>query len=235
MTRQRLTREGITFPEGRNEVYLDDSDNHLKIENEEGTITDLSGGPYTTSHDAIHASGIGVDWTAAGFVPVKQIMRANATRTFTSNTNVQALFTTPAAGALSAGLGTYLFEGLIKVNTLHADAGNFLLSILGAGDAVTAAWLWTHMGLDATDPTVAAAISGGFAVTSGSPAAVVAAGTGTGAGVYFKGTFEVTTAGTIIPSLDQLTASAAVLEIGSYITFERISTSVALTSVGSFA
>jgi hypothetical protein len=46
-----------------------------------------------------------------------------------------------------------------------------------------------------------------------------------------KGTFEVTGAGTIIPSFAQTTAAAAVVSIGSYFTCERVG-STSVTSIG---
>jgi hypothetical protein len=46
-----------------------------------------------------------------------------------------------------------------------------------------------------------------------------------------KGTFEVTGAGTIIPSFAQTTAAAAVVSIGSYFKCNRIG-STSVTNVG---
>jgi hypothetical protein len=44
--------------------------------------------------------------------------------------------------------------------------------------------------------------------------------------------FEVTTAGTIIPSVTLVTAAAATVAIGTYFWAERISSSTTLTSIG---
>jgi hypothetical protein len=213
-------------------IYLDDSNGKIGYWNAASSVFTSIFEPADDNLANYIENGPGTP-AANGYVPVKQIIRANATRTFTSDNNVQAMFTTPAGGTYTAGVGTYLFEGLFKLNTLGADSGNFLITMLGGGTATTAAWLWMHAGLDATDPTAAAALSAGFAVTSASPAAALLAATGTGAGVFLKGTFEVTAAGTLIPSIDQAnTAGAAVLEIGSYICFEKISESVAVTEIG---
>jgi hypothetical protein len=56
---------------------------------------------------------------------------------------------------------------------------------------------------------------------------------GTGAAMWFvgKGSFTVTGAGTLIPSIDQVTAAAAVVKIGSYFSCERIG-STSVVSIG---
>jgi hypothetical protein len=49
--------------------------------------------------------------------------------------------------------------------------------------------------------------------------------------VAIDGTFEVTGAGTLIPAITMANASASVLSVGSYLSFERIG-STSMTSVG---
>lgn len=165
-----------------------------------------------------------------GVVPVRHIIRADATRTFTSNTTSQALFTSPTNGRITLETGCYIVEGLLTFTAMSATAGNLLLNLLGAGTAVVGAWHWTGIGVDAAAATAAAA-SGVGIVTSSSPASIVVAATGVTLTVLVRGSFEVTTAGTMIPSMTLVTASAAVLSIGSYLTFERIG-STTLVSVG---
>lgn len=166
-----------------------------------------------------------------GYIPVRHFIRANATRTLPDDTNENAIFNDPSNGTLTLETGTYLFEGILYVTGMDATSGNALIDILGAGTATAAAWLWSARGIDATDPTAAAAQTGSFAITQASVASIVTAGTGTALAITLKGTFEITGAGTIIPSIDQVTAEPAVVNIGSYIAFERIG-STSVVSVG---
>lgn len=167
---------------------------------------------------------------ALGIVPQKYIIRADATRTFTSNTSEQAIFTSPANGRLTLPVGTYLFEGLINVGSMSATSGNAAIDILGAGTATAAAWLWHAVGVDGNTAT-AANQTGSTTVTQQSAASIVSAGTGTAMTVRLRGTFEVTGAGTLIPSLTMVTAAASVLAIGSYLEFQRIG-DTSLVSIG---
>ena len=165
-----------------------------------------------------------------GVIPVVHFIRADATRTFTSNTTEQAIFTSPTNGRLTLETGCYLFEGLINVGTMSATSGNAAIDILGAGTATCAAWLWHAVGVDGNTAT-AATQTGSTTVTQQSAASIVTAGTGAAMTVNLRGTFEVTSAGTIIPSLTLVTANAAVVAIGSYIKFNRIG-STSVVSVG---
>jgi hypothetical protein len=158
-----------------------------------------------------------------GYIPIRHFIRANATRTLPNNTNENAIFNSPANGRLTLEAGTYLFEGIIRVSSMSGTSGNALIDILGAGTATAGAWLWWYSGIDNTDPSVAAAHQGAFRVTQDSQAApMVAATTGTAMALVIQGTFEITVAGTIIPSIDLQTAVAAVISVGSYLVFERI-------------
>lgn len=167
-----------------------------------------------------------------GVIPVEHIIRADATRTFTSNTSQQAIFTTPANGTLTLETGTYLFEGLIAMTSMSATSGNGKFSLIGAGTATLGAILWRATGQDAAAEAAAAAQGGGWhTIATQTAVNVVTAATGTALAFSVEGTFEVTGAGTIIPSFAQTTAAAAIVSIGSYIKFNRIG-STTMTSVG---
>ncbi len=165
-----------------------------------------------------------------GYIPIKHFIRANATRTLPNNTNENAIFNSPTNGRLTLEAGTYLFAGLISVSSMSATSGNALLDILGAGTAVCNDWLWHAVGADGNANT-AATQTGSTTNTQQSAASILTAGTGSSMHINVKGTFTVTTAGTIIPSIDQVTAAAAVVAIGSYMTFERIG-DASVVSVG---
>lgn len=156
-----------------------------------------------------------------GIISEKWWIRANATRNLTSNTSEQKIFGDPTNGRITLPVGTYRFEGIIYFTGMSATSGNAAIDILGAGTAVCEGWMWHTVGIDATAPTTSAAQTGSFTITQQSVASVVLAATGTAMGLRIRGTLEVTTAGTLIPSITLVTASAATLAIGSYLTFER--------------
>lgn len=166
-----------------------------------------------------------------GYIPVRYFIRAGSTRTFTSNTSAQALFTSPAGGTLTLETGTYVFDGLLAFTGMSSTSGNLSFNIKGAGGATLGSVLYQTVGMDITSGSAAAAVGGTWAVASGSAASVATPATGTALCVRVKGTFEVTAAGSITPSITMLTASASVLSVGSYLMFERIGSTSAV-SVG---
>lgn len=167
-----------------------------------------------------------------GYVPARNFIRLDSTRTFANNTNVQAIFTTPTNGRLTLETGTYLFDGILNVSAMSATLGNMLFTPLGAGTATIGSVLYSVVGSDAA---VGAAIaqSGSSMVTTSSPASAVLPVIATVATLNIHGTFEVTGAGTLIPSIQLVTAAAAVASVGSYLMFERIG-STSVVSVGQF-
>jgi len=166
-----------------------------------------------------------------GVVPVEHVIRADATRTFTSNTNQQAIFNSPTNGRLTLETGVYEFECLVSMDTMSATSGNGKFSLLGAGTATLAAILYLTNGIDAALDTITA-VSGVVEVTSTVAATNMAtAAVGTVFTFWVKGTFEVSSGGTLIPSFAQTTAAAAVVKIGSFFKCRRMG-STSLVSVG---
>lgn len=155
------------------------------------------------------------------FVRSKHFIRADVDRTLTSQTASQAIFNNPTNGRLTLGTGVYLFEGILIVTAMSATSGNALINILGAGTATIGSWMWYLHGLDNTTPATIADDDAAFFQTSASAASAVVAGTGTAMRLRIKGGFEVTTAGTLIPSISLVTAAAAVVQDGSFFYVER--------------
>lgn len=167
-----------------------------------------------------------------GIIPVQHMIRSNATRTFTSNTNQQAIWNDPTNGTLTLETGTYLFEGLIAMTAMSATNGNGKFSIIGAGTATLGDILWQALGRDTTAESAAATAGGGWHVIATQTAVdIVPATIGTTVCFAVQGTFTVTVAGTIIPSFAQTTAAAAIVSIGSYFQCNRIG-STSVVSVG---
>lgn len=165
-----------------------------------------------------------------GVVDVTHFIRCDSTRTLPNDTNENAIFNSPTNGTLTLETGTYLFELMIRVNTMSGTSGNALIDILGAGTATAGAWMWFYTGIDAA-PATAATFQSAIRVTQDTAASAVTAATATTMGLWARGTFEITGAGTLIPSIDQVTAAAAVVEIGSYFTCQRVGSS-SVASVG---
>jgi hypothetical protein len=166
-----------------------------------------------------------------GVIPVRHFIRCNVTRTLPNDTNLNAIFDSPANGRLTLETGVYRFEGQFNVTAMSATAGNALVNILGAGTAVIDSWMWHYSGLDSATATTPADEDAQLLVTGITAASAVLAQTATTMRFNFRGTFEVTTGGTLIPSIDQVTAAAAIVAIGSYFMIERIGP-VDVVSVG---
>ncbi len=188
--------------------------------------------PETTDEFAVSQSGVSKKITRQQMLDTDRYMlRQDGTRNLTSSGTEQAIFDA-AYDTLTVPVGTYRFEMMLYITAMSATSGNLAVDPLGAGTAVCAAWLYHAVGIDATDPKLAAAQQGSFTITQQSVASIVTAGVGTAMGVRIEGMFEVTTAGTMIPSVTLVTAAAATVAVGSYFWAERISTSTTLTSIG---
>lgn len=159
---------------------------------------------------------------ANGIEPPVYLARLTATYTLASSASLQKAFNVPANGALTLPANTaYFFECMLLVDTMSATSGNFGFSIIGAGTATISNQNWFAHGLDATTQTTPGAVGGTSNVAALTTDVVVAA-TGTAVHVYIRGTFSITTGGTIIPSIQLTTAAAAVVKIGSFFRVERI-------------
>jgi len=147
------------------------------------------------------------------------IARTN-TKTMTSNTSLQALFsgvTGATNGALTVDASTtYFFEAQFSVTSMSATSGNFGFSIVGAGTATFTSAAWQAIGGDATTLATAAARGGAFVSAAGQTGNILTAATGTGAVAYIKGIFRINAGGTIIPSIQLTTAAAAVIGTNSW-------------------
>jgi len=166
-------------------------------------------------------------------LPGYQLIRADVDRTLTSNTNVQAIFNNPTNGRLTLPTGFYKFEGMLIVTAMSGTSGNALINPLGAGTATIASWLWNIHGLDNTTPGSVADDDSAFYQTAATSASAFVAGTGTAMRARFNGSFEVTVAGTLIPSIQLVTAASAVIQDGSFFMVERLG-DVDLVSIGAW-
>lgn len=150
------------------------------------------------------------------------IIRLDADRTMTSNTSAQAIFNSPTNGRLTLPVGTYLIDGLVHINTMSATSGNAQFGLLGAGSATLGTQLVHLVGVDGNAGTAATQTGSTIYGGNTSPASAMTAGTGAAMTLNVRGTFEVTAAGTIVPSIALVTANAAVIKAGSYLRVRRL-------------
>lgn len=169
-----------------------------------------------------------------GVMPAMHYIRTQTPKNLPNDTNENALFDSPANGRLTLEAGVYRVTGLIHITGMSASAGNVAFDLLGAGTATIDSWLWHNWGTDNTTPANATSMTGTFPLTQQSAAGVVnIIGTGTAVAWSVNGTFDVTSAGTMIPSVTQANASAAVVSVGSFLEFWRIG-ATDVVSVGQF-
>lgn len=152
----------------------------------------------------------------------KSWIRANVNRTLPNNVNLNALFGAPANGRLTLTTGIWRFRGLLIVTAMSATSGNARINVIGAGTATIGTWLWQVAGVDNTNVNIPAAENSAQYQVSATGASAVIAGTGTAMRLKIEGEFECTAAGTLIPSIQLVTAAAAILQAGSFLEFERV-------------
>ena len=198
-----------------------------------GTVT--SGSPDTLARTRVIASSnsnAAVNWGAGTKTLVCGViadslsdtfwMKQVGGRTLTSTTSLQKLFDKTTNGALTLPAGVYRFEALIYLTGMSGTSGNTLFNLLGAGTATLADIGFSVVGIDNSTPTNAATQTGSGAITSATPASMLTAGTGTALMATLTGSFRVTAAGTIIPSVGLVTAAAATVNPATYISVRKL-------------
>lgn len=144
--------------------------------------------------------------------------------TLTSTTSSQKLFNASTNGAVTLATGRYQFDMVLflsGMSTATADNGQFNLK--GAGTATLTEILYHVTGIDITNPgNVTGALTGGVANSAASVSPIVTATTGSGLALRLSGVFNVTAAGTLIPSFALATAAAALVKAGSFISIRRL-------------
>jgi hypothetical protein len=165
-----------------------------------------------------------------GILPLVHVIRADGTRTLTSQTATQPIFNSPANGRITLETGVYEFEGLICIASMSATSGNATFDITGT--ATFGSVLWFGTGRDAAADAATGTLAGSHSRDATLVAApLVTAATTTEMFAFLKGTFEVTAAGTVIFGVALQTAAAAIVQIGSYIKLARLG-STSMVSVG---
>lgn len=144
-----------------------------------------------------------------------------------SNVNTQQALYGSSNNTFTLATGLYEFEALVSVSSMSATSGNAKIDWLGAGTATITSWQWAYTGVDNATAQVGAWQSS-MQVTNVTGASMVTATINTGLQFWAKGTFRVTVAGTVIPSITLVTAAAAVVGVGSFIKIKPLGSATAV-------
>lgn len=144
--------------------------------------------------------------------------------TMTSTTAAQKLFNATSTGAVALATGRYQFEMLAWLAAMDGTASsNGAFDLKGAGNATLANILYQTRGADTSaSMNTAFAVSGSLSNASGSVTPIFTAAVSNGLALGVSGMFNVTAAGTIIPSFALSVAAAALVKAGSYIVIRRL-------------
>ena len=160
-------------------------------------------------------SGVSLDVAGGGSAYAYGVLQANYT--LTSATTAQKLFNWSTNGALSLAAGTYRFSCSLLMTSLSTTSGSAKFDVKGAGTAIFGKMSMQDFGSRGTVAVGGVtALSGTASDVPASGAVLATAGASAALRASIHGTFEVTTAGTIIPSIALDVAAAAVVNAGSY-------------------
>jgi hypothetical protein len=169
-------------------------------------LTTAAAGAIEFDGKAFYATSVA---SARQIVNAEQIQALTTTRTFTNNTSAQAIFNATANGAVTlAAATTYEFEMSVTASGFSSSAHTINLSFGGTATFTSIGYYYnSQTGSTLAGPT--ADLSGWIAAATAT--AIIASTTTTGLQLYVRGIMRISGAGTVIPQLTQVTASAAAI------------------------
>jgi hypothetical protein len=148
-------------------------------------------------------------------------VRQASARNLSSVGTQQAIFDS-ANDTLTVPTGAYTFSCLLYITAMSATSGNAAFDVLGGGTATMTDIVYNYDALDSTTLSTIGTHQQAFLIVKNTAASMATAGTGTALGADIRGTFEISGAGTIIPSITLVTAATGSVNAGSYCTFRRL-------------
>lgn len=164
-----------------------------------------------------------------GAVLVDQYILLQSTNTLANNTNAQALFDVTGSGQVTLVAGTYEFDCQFLLSSMSGSSSTFSFALAGGA---TFNQYWTSSAVKAAAGTSAnAQITHHTGASGAFPTNIATASTATAGAARVSGIVIVTVDGTLIPQIQQVTAStAAVVGIGSFFKIRALGNSAATTS-----
>lgn len=156
-----------------------------------------------------------------GLIASENFIYQQANRNLGNNLLLQQIFDATTNGTLELEAGVYFFEALLYLTSMSTTSGNAQLDWKGAGDAVFASALWQAIGFDNATGTFAGAVTT-IHTSAASGTNVLTASANAALAVSCRGSFKLSTGGTIIPSIKLQTAAAAVLNAGSFFKCRKV-------------
>ena len=185
-------------------------------------VSSLSAGSFEYTGINFNGTVVGNSAASRGTLITEHFAIRTGSKTLTSNTAFQSYLGGGTGGLVNGTLGvrantTYFFEASVYITGMSATSGNINFSLIGTvGTATFTSLRYDTYGRDTTTPATASAISGVSVTTSASGAPVSVVSTGTGLNLFIKGSFRISTAGTLCPSIALTTAAAATIQANSY-------------------
>jgi hypothetical protein len=199
-------------------------------------LADRSAKTYLVGTELMLAEEAGVQYqvTASAVLGSSFTMTQSAYALNNTAGTVQKIFNGSTNGALTLVTGTYVFELMLYITGMSATSGNVAFNLQGAGTAsigAAARSLMQSVGVDNTTPGAPVALNGfGVQGTIGNITPLQIVGTGTALASRIHGAFDVTTAGTLIPSISLVnTGTAATVQPGSYLLIRRVAPTATAT------
>ena len=182
------------------------------------TFTTAASGPTPAFGD--NDTSLATTAFVQGLVAYGQL---TADYTLTSTVATQKLFNFSTNGELTLAQGRYSFKVFLYLTGMSAAAADNMRFRPGAGGtAVVANVVYQTIGQDAANALAVGSLSGTGAVTAAGEANIATGATAAELFVTISGLFNITTAGTIIPSCNLGTAIAAVVKANSCIIVEYL-------------
>jgi hypothetical protein len=151
--------------------------------------------------------------------------------TLVSQTGAQKLLNTSTLGGVTLPVGTYFFFCEFALTSLSATSGTFGFALGGTATIGSQAWGSTTQKSGGLATATAAQLTWSTAANT----AISAGNTSQNGVAIIRGSFRITTAGTVIPQVSMSQAAAAIVQPLAFFRVSPISPSSTATTVGNWS